>query len=178
MFTELGARLGFDTGPGLKGRSVQALARAAFPMSLGDLRLAYTHHQLEGLSAEAPFSTRQRAHALTASLALHPLYLLLLKSDRFGYLAAGFYLDAGAGPRLSRVERLGADPLRELALQWSLGAGLDLPIIDPDRFGQAPWLNLSYQRQGHRLRALPAPVAIRTHSLYIGLSWRLNRLPL
>lgn len=165
MFSEIGARYGrfsSTTSPSLGADTFGAHLRFAFPMSVGDLRLAYNFQR----------DTSQRAHILGLHLAIHPLYLLMLGSDWISYVLGAIYVDAGLGPQYSYATT--ASTPSNTSLMLSLGAGVDIPLFST-RHGQAPWLNISYQRQSARY--LPDTDRARNHQLLVGLAWRWNRLP-
>ena len=166
MFTEVGARYGRLSLPqtaSFEADTFGAHLRFAFPMSVGDLRLAYNLQRI---------TPTQRAHLLGLHLAIHPLYLLMLGSDWISYVLGAIYVDAGLGPQYTRL--LDSPDSSSTSLMLSLGAGVDIPLFST-RHGQAPWLNLSYQRQSARY-PLDNDRAC-SHQLHVGLAWRWNRLP-
>ena len=164
MFSEIGFRYGLLRLPEhalTEADTFGTHARFAFPMSVGDLRLAYNFTRLP---------SSRRAHTLGIHLAIHPLYLLMLGSDWLSYVLGALYVDAGLGPHY--LSNANSSSLWSTML--SLGAGIDIPLFSTHH-GQAPWLNLSYQRQSSRLAR--DTERTRSHQLHIGLAWRWNRLP-
>lgn len=170
MFTELGARYGLASADAFQGDSFAAHARFAFPMSVGDFKLAYS---LDRLDATSPgMTTSVQRHALNLALAVHPLYIFMLGSDWLSYAIGGIYIDVGAGPQLSRVPSES-----DLGFHWHYGAGIDIPLFNPDRLGHAPWLNISYRRLRADIDLPQSSIDLHTHILALGLAWRFNRLP-
>lgn len=178
-FTAIEARYGLTQvgGNDYSGYSLDAGLRMAFPMYVGDMRLGYRFDDLSH-DGKAPDPGQISTHSLIASLALHPLYLVLLGNDWLSYTIASLYVDLGLGAQLSWRDMkspVSGDGF-DAGFAWHLGAGIDIPLWDAD-LGQAPWLNLlyRYQRADFDLddeRALD----LHTHTLFVGLSWRFNRL--
>ncbi len=176
MFTEVGVRYGRTFAPHLsKGQTLSAHTRFAFPMSIGDVRLAYTFNHLTPSSSQEASLTSQ--HQLGLHFAFHPLYLLMLGSNWLGYTLGAAYIDVGAGPQLANTSYAAHTSQRDAGLFWSVGAGIDIPLWSPEH-GQAPWLNLSYQRQNTRYTLQPDTSSrLHHHNLMVGLAWKWNRLP-
>ena len=174
-FTDVSARFGPSrvARNDLSGYSFDAGLRTSFPMYVGDFRAAYRVDQL----AAADPADQIAIHSFGVSLAVHPFYLFMLGSDWISYIVGSLYIDAGAGAQMGR--RLPGPDLRErdLGLFWHFGAGVDVPLWDPDT-GQALWLNVLYRN--HRAdfdTDAGESIALTPHTLFVGLSWRINRLP-
>lgn len=169
-FIEPGIRASLSGGPRFTAWGLDAGLRHSFPFLLGDLRLSYSYDRFSTHDAAAgpDFNT----HSGSLHLAIHPLYLALLWSDWWGYAIGSFYVEAGLGGHANVFETAGtpADP----GFHWSVGAGIDLPLADPDR-GHAPWLHLLYR---FRRRGVDTPggerVPMKLHSGFVGLGWRFN----
>ncbi len=174
QFTGLDARLLLSNteGEGLEGWGVDAGARFSFPIYLGDIRLAYRYDALGAPDAAGGALT---THSFGGTFALHPGYLLLLGSDWLSYVAASIYLDAGLGGQFSEL-RLGDETQSSPGFFWSWGGGVDIPLWDPDA-GWAPWVNVSYRNhRGLGPDGLGDARWESTHSLMLGLGFRVNRL--
>ncbi|MEM1348987.1 MAG: hypothetical protein AAGI01_10550, partial [Myxococcota bacterium] len=169
-FTGVGARFSVARG-GTRGSAVDVGARISFPFYLGDLRAAYHTQSLH------PEGATGRTHGGHLSLAVHPLFLLMLGSDWLGYTLASVYVDAGAGAHVGRVLPTAQARWRGRGATLHAGFGVDIPLLDPDR-GHAPWLHLSWRAQRGRLRG-PGDEEFSLHarSLHFGIAWRFNRLP-
>lgn len=172
MFTEFGARYGLAQADGFEGDSISAHARFAFPMSVGDFKLAYSLERLDAPAITPQATTSIQRHSLNLALAVHPLYLFMLGSDWLSYAIGGLYIDLGAGPQLS-VTPDTSDP----GFHWHYGAGIDIPLFNPDKLGHAPWLNISYRRHRADLDLPTQSIDLHTHVIALGLAWRFNRLP-
>jgi hypothetical protein len=175
QFTGVEARflLSNGEGEGLEGWGVDVGPRVAFPMGLGDFRLAYRYDALGAPEAPGGAST---THSVGGSFAVHPLYLLLLGSDWISYVAGSLYLDVGLGGQYSALT-VGDETRATPGFFWSWGGGIDVPLWDPD-VGWAPWVNVSYRN--HRGLGPDGAGEARwdsTHSLMLGLGLRFNRLP-
>jgi hypothetical protein len=144
--------LSFDVGP-----------RISFPMYLGDLRLGYRQDALDG---------DLTVHSLNTSLAVHPLYLVLLGNGWLWYSIASLYVDIGVGAQLATVAD-STDP----GFVWHWGAGIDIPVWTPDAFGQALWINVLYRNQRGSLDLPGASRDLSQRTLFLGLEWRVNTLP-
>jgi hypothetical protein len=164
-FWGFGARIGSTSvaDSSYEGWSLDVGPRIAFPMYLGDLRLAYRHDDLGALSVNSG----------GVSLAVHPLYLVLLGNGWLWYSIASLYVDAGVDLQFASV----ADHL-DPALAFHWGVGIDIPVWTPDAFGQALWINLLYRNLRGSLE-LPdaASRSLSQHTAFIGLEWRVNTLP-
>jgi opacity protein-like surface antigen len=177
-FFEPSVRGAFVVGPDWRGWAVDAGIRHAFPLSLGDLRLSYRFDRLKpkddaGSTAQAIGSLQ--THGVRAHLAIHPLYLFMFWSDGFGYLASSFFVEVGLGVDVHTFETAGADRSRNTRFGWSVGAGFDVPLMDPDR-GSAPWLNFVYRfsRRSVNPGTLGQTQPLKTHTLFAGFAWRFN----
>src|SRR5690606_16742560 len=87
-FWGFGARIGSTSvaDSTIEGVSVDVGPRLSFPMYLGDLRLAYRHDALsDGLTV----------HSVGPTLAVHPLYLVLLGNGWLWYTIASLYGELG-----------------------------------------------------------------------------------
>jgi len=139
--------------------------RHSFVFLLGDARLSYI---FEG-DADGPGPIDR--HGLWLHGAVHPLAPGLLGSDWLAYVLSSPYLEIGAGGLVYS----GAFPadVNSPAFAWSVGAGIDIPLLNPDR-GQAPWLHLLYRFRTDASNAGAAARRSKVHALYLGLSWRFN----
>ena len=177
-FLEPSVRAAFVVGPNWRGWAVDAGIRHAFPLSLGDLRLSYRLDRLRAKddagSTASAIGTLQ-THGVRAHLAIHPLYLMMFWSDGFGYLASSFFIEVGLGVDVHTYEGSTDDRVRNPRFGWSVGAGFDVPLMDPDR-GSAPWLNVVYRfsRRSVNPGSIGPTQALKTHTLFAGLGWRFN----
>ncbi|MDX9721666.1 MAG: hypothetical protein RBU37_13025 [Myxococcota bacterium] len=113
-------------------------------------------------------------HAVSASLALHPLFLANLGAEDHWYALASLYLQLGASYNLARN-----DPNSE---NWSqgpglvVGSGIDYPLSDVDA-GASVWLGVAYRFSLLALeRRLLRGGDAQEHSLGLVLSYRHNGL--
>jgi hypothetical protein len=151
-FWDVSARAGLNNGT-TDGWAADVGLRQSFPMHLGDTRLSYRHDELD-------LGSTDQIHL---GFGLHPLYVVLLGSDWLSYVIASLYLELGAGVNI--VE--GAYPA------WTLGAGMDIPLSDPD-LGMAPWINLVYRYEWTIAQIQTAD--IDRHTFFVGLAWRVSGL--
>jgi opacity protein-like surface antigen len=177
-FFEPSVRGAFVVGPDWRGWALDAGIRHAFPLSLGDLRLSYRFDRLtpqDDARSTARAIGPLQTHGVRAHLAIHPLYLFMFWSDGFGYLAGSFFLEVGLGLDVHTFEEDDADRSRNVRFGWSVGAGFDVPLMDPDR-GSAPWLNIVYRysRRSVNPGALGQTQPLKTHTLFAGVGWRFN----
>lgn len=181
-FSALEARYGFTQvgGNDYGGYSLDVGARMSFPMYVGDLRLSYRYDDLSHPSGAKDLGALS-SHSVITSFALHPLYLVLLGNDWLSYTIASLYADVGLGMHLSWREPSGSGAAAggdtfDPGFAWHWGAGLDVPLWDADA-GQAPWLNLSYRNQRADFDLNDQQeISLSTHTFFVGLSWRFNRL--
>lgn len=175
-FVDLGVRLGQTQAgtSGFDGDTLDLGGRFSFPMYVGDVRLAYRYDNLTNTGAGARGDLN--AHSMSASLALHPFYLFLLGSDWLSYTFASIYLDAGLGMQRSTLRQTGRAAETDLGFVWHWGVGIDVPLWDPD-VGFAPWLNVLYRnhRATHDRDGVP-DIGMPLHTVFLGLSWRINTL--
>lgn len=150
-FWDVAARGGVNSG--VDGWALDIGLRQSFPMYLLDTRLSYRHDEFDSCTGDE----------IHVGLGLHPLYFALLGSDWLSYVFASIYAEVGAGIQLAD----GVDAA------WTLGAGVDIPLYDPD-VGMAPWLNVLYRYEW--TTAQLNDLDIDRHTLWIGLSWRVNGL--
>lgn len=165
-FFGFGARLGSTSvaDSDWSGYSIDVGPRMAFAAYVGDLRLGYRYDHLgEDLSV----------HSISPSLAIHPLYLVLLGNGWLWYTIASLYIDAGVSLQFaSTPDHL--DPA--LAFHW--GAGIDIPVWSPDILGHGLWINLLYRNLRGSLELPDTPSrSLSQHTLFLGLEWRTNTLP-
>lgn len=139
--------------------------RHSFVFLLGDARLSYT---FDG-DADGPGPIDR--HGLWLHAALHPLAPGLLGSDWLAYVLSSPYFEIGAGGLV--YSRAYPADVTSPAFGWSVGAGIDIPLLDPDR-GQAPWLHVLYRFRTDASNAESAAGRSKMHALYLGLSWRFN----
>ncbi len=144
--------------------------RQSFPLGLLDTRLSYRYDSIEvpNIAVSGGFE----AHTLHLAGGFHPFYFFILGSDFWAYAFQGIYLEGGIGGQFSVVEQddnIGAG----ISFVWTLGAGIDLPLWDPDT-GYAPWLNLLYRYHATSLSNHDASLGL--HTFFIGLGWRVNGL--
>ncbi|MBA2661792.1 MAG: hypothetical protein H0U74_05820 [Bradymonadaceae bacterium] len=173
-FVEYGVRAGLSALPssGLSGWSLDAGIRHSFPMYLGDTRLAYRYDNLASDDANVAI------HGAGLTLGIHPLYLALLSNGFTGHVLASLHLEIGLGAQYALYRADASPELAEsdLGFAWSLGAGFDLPLFNPNR-GYAPWLNVLYRYRGGHLDLAEGPgISLGTHTAFVGLSWRVNGL--
>ena len=174
-FVEYGVRAGRSLTVDHDGRawSFDAGIRQSFPMLLGDLRLAYRYDDFEAL---AGLDGEVDQHGLGLALGLHPFYILLLGSDWVSYVASSFYLELGLGAQYVALSRVGGEAEGDLGVTWSLGSGIDIPLGDPD-VGWAPWVNVLYRyHRGDLDLDNGGEVDLYLHTLFVGLSLRINGL--
>ena len=175
-FVALGVRLGQTQAgtSGFDGDTLDVGGRFSFPMYVGDVRVAYRYDNLTNTGAGARGDLNN--HSLSASLALHPFYLFLLGSDWLSYTFASLYADVGLGVQRSTLRQPGRAAEADLGLVWHWGVGIDVPLWDPD-VGFAPWLNIMYRnhRATHDRDGVP-DIGMPLHTVFLGLSWRVNTL--
>ncbi len=150
-FWDVSARAGLNMN--VDGWAADVGLRQAFPMHLGDTRISYRHDELN-------LGATDEVHV---GFGLHPLYVVLLGSDWFSYVIASFYLELGAGVAINE----GPHPA------WTLGAGLDIPLSDPD-LGMAPWINVLYRYEWTTAQIKSADIDRNT--VFVGLAWRVSGL--
>ncbi len=181
-FTDLSARYGFTTiaQNDYSGYAIDLGARMSFPMLLGDVRLAYRYDALTSdagaRAPQAPELSPLQSHHAGASLALHPLYLVLLGADWLSYTIASLYLDLGLG--VQYATRDADDHLKrsDLGFTYHFGVGIDSPLWNPD-VGYALWLNVLYRNQRADFDLDDSrEIGLSAHTLFVGLSWRWNSL--
>lgn len=177
-FQEYSVRGAWSDGPATDydGWSIDAGFRHSFPMLLGDARLSYRFDSLQPESQDLPGELER--HAVGAHLALHPLYLALLGSDWLGYTIASLYFEIGVGGQYGILDarEIRGEYERDFGLFATLGAGIDIPLWDPD-VGQAPWLNAVYRFQYSDFdRPDSDALVLRRHQFFVGIGWRINGL--
>lgn len=168
-FVELSVRGAPTTGPG-DAWAVDVGLRQAFPFLLGDTRVAYRYDrfQPDGVS-------RLETHEVGVQGAIHPLYLVLLGSDWISYVISSLYLELGVGGHYG-VADLTESTEQDFGFVWSVGAGLDIPLSDPD-IGWAPWLNVLYRYRGADFDSPTlGEVGLGAHAIFVGLAIRKNGL--
>lgn len=150
--------------------SVDAGLRQALPMLLADTRLSYRYDRLDG-----PASLMLEQHRLMVHGGIHPLYFFILGSDWLAYVISSPYLELGIGAQygvLTTEEETLTDP----GFVWSVGAGFDVPLSDPD-VGYAPWLNVVYRYSGAGFDVSDGmDLNTNQHTVFLGLGWRVNGL--
>jgi hypothetical protein len=167
-FVEFSVRGAPTSAPG-SAWAVDTGLRQAFPFLLGDTRLAYRYDRTTPDGFD-----RLETHELGVQLGLHPLYLLLLGSDWFSYVVSSLYLELGLGGHLGVATRP-EETETDLGFVWSVGAGIDIPLSDPD-VGWAPWVNVLYRYRGADFDASGGEVELGAHAIFIGLGIRRNGL--
>ncbi len=167
-FVEWSVRGAPTTAPGTAW-AVDAGIRQAFPFLLGDTRLAYRYDRSVPEGYE-----RIETHEIGVWGAIHPLYLLILGSDWISYVASSIYLELGLGGHFA-IGTLPESNETDLGFTWSVGAGLDIPLSDPDN-GWAPWLNLLYRYRGADFDGGLGEVELGAHAVFVGLGIRRNGL--
>ncbi len=177
-FLEPSVRGAFVIGPQWRGWAIDAGIRQAFPLSLADVRLSYRFDRLEPRDDAGPTARAigpLKTHGVRAHLAIHPLYIFTFRSDGLGYLASSVFVEFGLGLDVHTFKRAADDLRRNSRFGWSVGAGFDVPLMDPDR-GAAPWLNIVYRfsRRSVHPGALGPTQPLRTHTIFAGLGWRIN----
>ncbi|MFU8807254.1 MAG: hypothetical protein ACNA8W_25825, partial [Bradymonadaceae bacterium] len=166
-FTEYSLRGGLlRTGhSGLRGWTFDGGVRHSFPMYLGDTRLSYRYDSLESTDSTVTI------HGSNLTLGIHPLYLALLSRGWMSHFIASLHLELGLGLQRGLRQSLDTsvdDARSGWGFVWSLGAGFDLPLMNPNR-GSAPWLNVVYRYSGTTLAILEdIPGGRRTHALFAG----------
>lgn len=164
-FREWSARGGI-AGPseGSLGWVVDVGFRHAFPMYLGDSRVAY---QFSRWSVD---DQPVDVHGLHLTMGVHPFYLALLSEGPISHALASFHIEFGVGPRYARGD--GDDTF---GLAGGLGIGFDLPLTDPN-VGQALWFNTVYRRNWSTatLDIEGESRPLHDHLLFVGLAWRIN----
>lgn len=144
--------------------------RQSFPLGLLDTRVSYRYDTIDLPQFAIPGGFE--AHTLHFAGGFHPFYFFILGSDFWAYAFQGIYFEGGIGSQLSIVEQddnVGSG----ISFVWTLGAGIDLPLWDPDT-GSAPWLNLLYRYHATALSNHDASLGL--HTFFIGLGWRVNGL--
>lgn len=178
MFTGLGARYGLHNigGNDYGGWGVEVGPRMSFPMLIGDIRTRYRYDALTSTSADNVGDIT--VHSVGVEGSLHPLYLLLLGSDWISYIGASLSLDLGLGMQYASRTAPTDDALAtsDFGFYWHWGAGMDIPLWDPD-VGNALWLNVVYRNhRGEFDLSDDRELSLSMHSIFVGLEWRFNRL--
>lgn len=157
--------------------ALDAGIRHSFPMYLGDTRLAYRYDKMSG------DNTKISLHGIGLTFGIHPFYLALLSNNLLGHFLASLHGELGVSAQYAVFERTFPDPQpandlkhTDIGLAWSLGAGFDLPLWNPNH-GHSPWLNVNYRYKTGKLD-LPQDenISLSGHTIFVGLSWRVNGL--
>jgi hypothetical protein len=124
------------------------------PVLGGSLRLATVLSVLDiqGSVFAARYSTRavddSRVQVTRWSLGfeghLHPLLLGTVYNNRLWYWLSSIYASFGVDLDLTRLGLRDAPDRKDRGLAWHLGAGMDVPITDPNR-GSGFWLGLAFR---------------------------------
>lgn len=162
---EVFAGFGSATLSDAQEASIAVGFRHSFPFLLGDSRLSYT------LESPSTALNRPDRHGLWLHTGLHPLAPAILGSEWMHYVLGSPYFEAGVGGLIYSPE-FSAD-VASPAVGWSIGAGLDVPLADPDQ-GEAPWLHLLYRFRNDATNDTSAAGRSRVNALYLGFSWRFN----
>lgn len=175
-FVEYSVRgaLARPTSTAYDGFSIDTGLRQSFPMLIGDTRLSYRFDSL--FDESTPTRNQVERHSLGLHLGVHPLYLFLIESDWWGYTLASLYLEIGGGVQYGVLDT-GSDIDDDFGFFGTVGAGVDIPLWDPDT-GKAPWLNVLYRYGGGRmqLQRKGGRALERMHSVIAGIGWRYNGL--
>lgn len=163
------------------GYVIGAKLSGAVILNVIHLQLAYLRGIFSARANGHPIDLH--SHSLSASLGLHPGFLLNLYGPGAGYVLSSVYLQIGIS-----AERVRAD-FRDRSLNqpweagWHYGVGLDVPIDSADD-GEAFWLGFNYRlnRVSVDLRqldpiALSTETDLRQHLFLIRFSYRSNGLP-
>ncbi len=179
-FVEYGIRSGLSSLKQSELSDAWALdagVRHSFPMYLGDTRVAYRYDNMSG------DNTQISLHGIGLTFGLHPFYLALLSNNLLGHLFGSLHAELGVSAQYALFERSqqGSQAAKavshsDLGLAWSLGAGFDLPLWNPNH-GHSPWLNVNYRYKTGKLD-LPdnESLSLGGHTIFVGLSWRVNGL--
>lgn len=160
------------------GLAFGAQARVSIALQLADLHLTY-------FRASSSPTTRDRVVDITtdsvsASVAVHPLFLGAFEPGRLGPFLASFYILAGISFEFAEFESPEARLSESWEVGWHLGLGLDYPVTDPDGSG-ALWLGGQY-----RWNNVPTEFGdidavndnlMHQHLFFLIVSYRINGLP-
>lgn len=157
----------------LPGPAVGASVRVATFLSLLDVELGVLASTYEAVAPDGNGRLRVQRLSLGGEIHLHPLLTTILKNTTLWYILAGCYGSIGIDLDLT-FEPDADEPT--MALGWHIGAGLDIPLGDPNG-GWGLWLGLSY-----KLRFLEAETSIEDlsefdeHIMLLTFGYRNNDL--
>jgi hypothetical protein len=156
----------------LPGPLFGASARLASVLSIADLQLA----ALGGYyRASASDGTQADIGRVSVGLELHghPLFITILQNEPLWYWVAGLYGTLGVDFELTTISA-GGEPRVEADFGWHLGAGMDIPLNDPNQ-GWGLWLGLGYALKFlHVDTGLPGLGNFNEHTFVVTLAYRNN----
>lgn len=140
--------------------------RHAFPMYVGDTRLAYQHARWDHADETVGL------HDLSVTFGLHPFFLALLSEGTVSHVLASLHLELGLGAQLARHSR--DDVEGGPGLAGSVGTGFDIPLTRPNR-GDSLWINAVYRYKWSTIDLeVDEGADLHGHQIFIGLAWRNN----
>jgi len=161
-----------DTASGRTGFTAGFAGRLTGPLFLADVELAYQVSHVGTLSRTGvPFElTRQ---GFTATIGLHPLFLMVLMNRRIHYILASMHVDVGASLQVTSIAA-GGDRSSRGDPAWHWGFGIDFPLTDPN-VGRALWLGLLYRQiRLHTELRSDLSTDLGDHQFLVTLGYRWN----
>lgn len=165
------AILNDDRVQGRTGFVAGVAGRLTSALFLGDVEIAYTASRFAASVAGGPLGITR--HSFSATLGLHPLFILTLGNRRLHYILGSFHVLVGfslevTSASLDGRSRARGDPA------WHLGIGFDIPVTDPNE-GRGLWLGLRFRqiRLGTDI-VRPFATELGDLQLFVTLAYRWN----
>jgi hypothetical protein len=107
---------------------------------------------------------------------LHPLLLGTVYNNRLWYTLSAIYASFGVDLDLTRLGVRGAPDPRDRGIGWHLGAGVDVPITDPNR-GAGFWLGMAYRAKFLRVDSRELALgSFDEHMITLTIAYRNNNI--
>lgn len=133
--SRLGGLAGFVTGAAFRWLTV---------LNLLDFRAHYTF-STNGLSFNGESLDLNR-HSLGLSMAVHPLFIVMFGNRLLHFIMSSLYLRLGISMEITALSGAALPASRtEIDLGWHWGAGMEFPLLNPNRGGTL-WLGLGFQQ--------------------------------
>jgi hypothetical protein len=107
-------------------------------LSLADVQISFVGSRYRAELEQGSFDVTR--FSVGGEIHLHPLFLFTIRNTRVWYWLAGIYGSVGMDLDITQFEDEGT----ELDFGWHIGAGMDVPLTDPDA-GSSLWLGLAYR---------------------------------
>ncbi len=164
------------------GWAAGAQARLSFALHLMDFQLTY----LRGSSTPTttglggPAELEVTTDGISASLAIHPLFIAMPIDPFWGVVFASLHILGGASLEHATFEGPAGPFEQDWTIAWHLGGGLDIPLTDQNR-GSSLWVGGQYRFNTYTTD-VPALEAVeedfyQQHFFLVSLSYRVNGLP-